>query len=175
MASDGQFPVEGGCACKHVRYRLLKRPLIVHCCHCTWCQREAGSAFIMNALIESDDVVLLNTTTTTIAEDAPIKVSTPSDSGSGQDIFRCPKCYVALWSLYSSPLIRFVRVGTLDRPELCPPSVHIFTASKQPWVQIPDPTVSGVPTFEGFYTSDDVWSQESRARRDRLSGDTPYW
>ena len=47
---------EGGCTCRHIRYRLAERPLFVHCCHCRWCQRDSGTAFAMNAMIEADRV-----------------------------------------------------------------------------------------------------------------------
>ena len=122
------FPTEGGCDCRRVRYRMRTRPLFVHCCHCRWCQRESGAAFALNAMIEADRVVNLGV--------EPDLVDTPSDSGLGQKIARCPHCRVAVWSHYagSGPAVRFVRVGTLDDPDLLPPDVHIFTASKQPWV-----------------------------------------
>jgi hypothetical protein len=47
MTDDTVFPLEGGCDCGEVRYRLTTRPLIVHCCHCRWCQRESGTAFAL--------------------------------------------------------------------------------------------------------------------------------
>jgi hypothetical protein len=122
--------LEGYCTCRHVRYRLTDRPLFVHCCHCRWCQRETGSAFVLNALIEADRVELL--------AGEPVVVDTPSNSGKGQEISRCPRCHVALWSVYAGagPKFRFVRVGTLADPDACPPEIHIFTESKQPWVII---------------------------------------
>ena len=133
------FPLEGGCDCKHIRYRMESMPLIVHCCHCRWCQRESGSAFAVNALIEHDRLTHLG------AE--PDLIHTPSESGRGQLFARCPKCKVAIWSDYGHQLLRFVRLGTLDQPHLCPPEVHIYTASKQPWFVLPD----GIPVKEGFY------------------------
>ena len=48
--------LEGGCACGAVRYRLTSAPMFVHCCHCRDCQRQTGSAFVLNALIEADRV-----------------------------------------------------------------------------------------------------------------------
>lgn len=146
---------EGGCDCRTVRYRLESRPLFVHCCHCRWCQRETGSAFVLNALIETDRVTLL-------AAD-PEVVLTPSASGRGQRIARCPTCRIALWSVYagSGPRFRFVRVGTLDDPDAFPPDIHIFTASKQPWVILP-PDVPAVPEY---YDRDRHWPAESLARR----------
>lgn len=147
-------PIEGGCDCKGVRYRLLSRPLVVHCCHCRWCQRESGASFALNAMIETKRLESWGLT--------PDLVSTPSNSGAGQDIARCPKCRVALWSHYagSGPLTAFVRVGTLDQPDLLPPDLHIFTESKQPWVPLP----SEAKVFTAYYDRKAYWSEESLAR-----------
>ena len=133
-------------------------PLFVHCCHCRWCQRESGSAFALNAMIEADRITLLCT--------APEMVATPSKSGLGQSIARCPACRVAVWSHYAGagPLVSFVRVGTLDEPDRLPPDIHIFTASKQPWVLIPE----GAPSVPGYYEREKFWPAASLARRDLL-------
>ena len=149
------FPIEGGCGCRAVRYRMLSAPLFVHCCHCRWCQRESGASFALNAMIESDRVTDLGR--------APELVCTPSASGLGQTIARCPTCRVALWSHYAGagPLVKFVRVGTLDDPDLLPPDIHIFTASKQPWVVLP----FGTPAVPGYYDRDEYWPEASLARR----------
>jgi hypothetical protein len=148
------FPIEGGCGCRHIRYRMLTAPLVVHCCHCRWCQRETGASFALNAMIESDRVVHLG------AE--PEIVHTPSQSGKGQQIARCPQCRLAVWSHYagSGPFTRFVRVGTLDSPDLLPPDIHIFTASKQPWVVLPQ----GARHFAEFYDLKTEWSAASFER-----------
>jgi hypothetical protein len=137
---------EGGCDCRKVRYRLLEAPYVVHCCHCSWCQRESGSAFALNAVIEADRVELLG--------EPPQRIDTPSASGKGQAIFRCPHCNVAVWSHYAGvgPRANFIRVGTLDDPATCSPDVHIFTADKQPWVVIPE----GAEQFTMFYSGKDV-------------------
>ena len=145
--------MDGGCACGAVRYRLNDAPMVVHCCHCTSCQTETGSAFVINAVIERDRVTLL--------AGEPEAVMTPSDSGRGQEIFRCPTCRVALWSHYSSRKAAFVRGGTLDAPDAVPPDVHIFTRSKLPWVRLPD----DARAYEAFYADPgEVWSAEARAR-----------
>lgn len=155
MSTVPAFPLHGGCDCRLVRYRMEAPPLIVHCCHCRWCQRETGASFALNALIEADRMTLLG--------GEPELVHTPSESGIGQKIARCPACRIAVWSNYpgAGPVIRFVRVGTLDEPDRLPPDIHIFTASKQPWVVIP-PGLRAVP---GHYDRDAVWSPESLARR----------
>jgi hypothetical protein len=158
MTPSTLFPAEGGCDCRTVRYRMQTAPLFVHCCHCRWCQRETGASFALNAMIEADRVTELAT--------PPELVDTPSDSGSGQLIARCPKCKVAVWSHYagSGPLVKFVRVGTLDNPDLLPPDIHIFTASKQAWVVLPQ----GTPAVPAYYEREEHWPAESLARRAAL-------
>lgn len=149
---------EGGCDCGRVRYRMTGAPLFVHCCHCRWCQRESGSSFALNAMIESDRVRNLGV--------EPGLVVTPSESGAGQTIARCPLCHIAVWSHYTGagPVIKFVRVGTLDDPDAMKPNVHIFAASKQPWVLIPP----GVPAVPEYYERELLWPQESLERRKAL-------
>jgi hypothetical protein len=150
----------GGCTCRAIRYRLTDKPMFVHCCHCRWCQRETGTAFALNALIEFNRVELTHGTVEVI--------NTPSNSGKGQRISRCPTCRIALWSNYGGggDAIRFVRVGTLDNPDLCPPDVHIFTESKQPWVVLP----AGAQAFAEYYKSAELWPAESLARRAAVLG-----
>jgi hypothetical protein len=158
VSDTAPFPLDGGCDCRRVRYRLATRPLFVHACHCRWCQRESGSAFALNAMIEADRVALL--------AEAPDLVNTPSESGAGQLIARCPTCRVALWSHYAAAgtLVSFVRVGTLDAPDHLPPDIHIFTASKQPWLLLPP----GRPAVPEYYDREVHWPAESLARRERL-------
>ena len=139
---------------------MTGKPLFVHCCHCRWCQRETGSAFVLNALLEADRVQLVSGTVQV--------VNTPTESGSGQRVSRCPTCQIALWSNYGGggDAIRFVRIGTLDDPDRWPPDVHIFTESKQPWVVIPE----GMPAFPVYYESAKLWPAESLARRAAVMG-----
>lgn len=155
MALPTPFPAEGGCDCRAVRFRMESSPLVVHCCHCRWCQRASGAAFALNAMIESDRVTSLGV--------EPEIINTPTASGLGQHIARCPSCKMAVWSNYAGagPVVRFVRVGTLDNPDLLPPDVHIFTASKQPWVHLP----VGAPAFSEYYEREQVWSASSLQRR----------
>jgi hypothetical protein len=156
--ADDTFPLEGGCDCRQVRYRIATRPLFVHCCHCRWCQRESGASFALNAMIEADRLTLL--------AGAPELVLTPSASGKGQEIARCPHCRLALWSHYAGAgrLVAFVRVGTLDDPDRLPPDIHIFTASKQPWVVLPP----GTPAVPEYYDRGQHWPAESLARREAM-------
>jgi hypothetical protein len=142
---------EGGCACGQVRYRLTAEPLVVHCCHCRNCQRQTGSAFVINLLIEADRVEVTG---------EPQPVDAPRDDGSVQRIHRCPSCQVAVFSEYGRPGILFVRAGTLDEPDAVAPDVHIYTRSKVPWVTLPE----GVPAFDVYYDSREVWPPASLER-----------
>ncbi len=155
--SSGAVSVrDGGCACGEVRYRLTSDPLFVHCCHCLNCQRQTGSAFVINLLIESDRVELL-------AGD-PQPVDVPRDDGSAQRIFRCPTCQVAVFSQYGRPEVRFVRGGTLDDPTAVTPDVHIFTRSKVNWVTLPEST----PAFEVYQDAKALWPAASLERLDAI-------
>ncbi len=154
MEPGQSYYAEGGCACGQVRYALVRAPLFVHCCHCSWCQRETGSAFAMNAIIESASVKVLSA--------SPKLTKIPSASGRGQIIARCPSCLTAVWSHYSGAgkAVSFVSAGTLDDPSLAPPDIHIFTSTKQDWVVVPD----GVPAMTGYYDRAHHWPARSLAR-----------
>jgi len=147
---------EGGCSCGAVRYRLTTDPLFVHCCHCLNCQRQTGSAFVVNLLIESDRVELV--------AGAPQTVDVPRDDGSKQKIYRCPECQVAVFSDYGRPEVLFVRAGTLDDPAGVRPDVHIYTRSKVGWIALPDST----PAFDVYYDRHALWPPASLERLDAV-------
>lgn len=164
MNGDGaNSSYDGGCACRQVRYRLTSKPLFVHCCHCSWCQRETGAAFALNAMIEADRVLTL--------EGETITIDTPTRSGKGQRISRCPACHVAVWSTYdgAGAALRFVRVGTLDEPARLPPDIHIFTSTKQPWLTLQ----TEVPVENEYYRAAERWPAESLQRRTELLAKYP--
>jgi hypothetical protein len=163
IAQDGRsfMPamLEGGCACGKARYRLASKPMFVHCCHCKDCQHQTGSAFVINALIETNRVEKLSGETRAVA--------VPTDSGQPHEIHRCPRCATAVSSHYGGRReLSFVRVGTLDEPSELPPDVHIYTRSKLPWVALP----AGVPAFPVYYDSKTLWPPESLERRNALFG-----
>jgi len=143
---------EGGCSCGAVRYRLASDPLVTHCCHCLNCQRQTGSAFVINLLIETDRVELL------VGD--PRAVDVPRSAGKKQRIFRCPTCQVAVYSQYTRAGIRFVRGGTLDDPASIAPDVHIYTRSKLSWVTLPD----SVAAFATYYDTEKLWPAASLER-----------
>ena len=151
---------EGRCTCGEVRYRMNSAPMIVHACHCTECQRLSGGPFAINALVETSHIDLLS--------GEPVLVPVEGTSGKAQTIMRCPKCQVAVWSHYpgAGPRIAFVRVGTLDQPDRLPPDIHIYTASKQPWVVL-DPRI---PAVAEYYAAEQHWRPSSLERRRVLRG-----
>ena len=158
--ADGSTHFDGGCTCGHVRYRMSSGPLIVHGCHCTWCQRQSGTAFATNAIIESDRVSLL--------QGDVEEMMIPSPGGKGQLMARCPKCRVTVWSQYYfggyRKYFKFIRAGTLDDPTAMPPDVHIFTSTKQPWVLLPPEH----KVVAEYYDTRETWSADSLARLDVL-------
>lgn len=145
-------PLKGGCACGEVRYQLLAAPIRVHCCHCSDCQRHTGSAFVLNAIIETSAIKIIRGD----LEAVPV----PRDYAP-HDIYRCRKCKTALWSDYGHrPQIRFVRVGTLDDPSALRPDIHIYTRTKVPWLKLP----RGTPAFKNYYNAKKVWPKQSLGR-----------
>jgi hypothetical protein len=152
-------PFEGGCACLQIRYTVPCRPIYIHACHCRFCQRETGSAFALNAVYEA---ALVTVTTST----GPEMVQPPTASGNPQTISRCPSCKVAIWSSYGThggDSIHIIRVGTFDNPDLFPPEMHIYTSTKQPWVEL-----NGyVPFVAEFYRMPDYWPRQRLQRLDR--------
>ena len=129
--------------------------MFTNCCHCRDCQKQAGSAFAINAIIETDRIELLS------GEPQPVRM--PTESGRPHDIYRCTQCQSALWSDYGGrPWVRFVRVATLDDPTAITPGAHIFARSKLPWVQLPPEA----RVFDIYYDMKTEWSADSLARRD---------
>ena len=146
--SDAKEP--GGCACGAVRYVMAGAPITVHACHCTDCQRITGSAFATNAWIEKDRVELLSGELSSHTLPAGRATSTTHF---------CPQCGTYVWTEYM-PGFWFVRAGTLDDQTALVPDVHIFTRSKQSWLDL-----SGdIPVYEVYYDRDEVWSKGSLAR-----------
>jgi hypothetical protein len=157
MVSDGIEKYAGTCGCGQLTYRLSSEPMFVHCCHCKECQKQTGSAYVLNAIIEADRVIWDGDTT---------EHTFKTPSGKGQVITRCATCGTAVFSSYLVRLgkLKYIRVGTLDDPSMCPPNVQIFTSSKQSWVPLnPD-----IPSFEDFYSFKDFWPKAAYARLSTL-------
>jgi len=149
--------IEGGCACGRVRYQMASAPIFTQACHCRDCQRESGTAFAHNAMVETNRLTI---------EGETEAVTLPTNSGGGQIVVRCSSCKTALFSHYGgSDKVAFLRVGTLDDPDAFPPQIHVWTRSKQPWVVLPDNT----PSVEEYYRAAEVWPPEALERRKALA------
>ena len=149
---------EGRCSCGALTYRMTSRPIITHCCHCSYCQRETGSAFAINAIIEADRIEVLS--------GKSVEETIPSLSENGLIMVRCAQCQTTVWTHYMQDrFTSWLRVGTLDNSQEIAPDVHIYTGTKQPWVAIPD----NVPSFDEFYDweNNTFWPKESK-ERDRV-------
>ena len=146
--------IEGRCACGALAYGLAERPLYVHACHCTRCQRETGGPFAHHLMVETANLQLL--------QGQPLFTRVPTDSGRRHWVARCAQCHMAVWNAHGSrtPVIVYLRVGTLDDPRPWPPMAHIYVRSRQPWVAL-DPTV---PQFSGSYDARRTWPDASLAR-----------
>lgn len=160
MVSEDQKQLRGRCCCGQSTCRRLRPPLFTHCCHCTWCQRETGSAFAINALVETENVVL--------EQGSVAHTRLRSNSGAGQVVVGCLYCQTVLWSHYSSAkeAIAFVRVGTLDRADAITPDTHIFAQAKLPWVQLP----TDHDAVDQYYRLAECWPAESTARYEAAIG-----
>ncbi|MFM2282377.1 MAG: hypothetical protein RLZZ444_4608 [Pseudomonadota bacterium] len=143
----------GQCFCGEVRFRMHGKPMFIHCCHCTDCQRQTGSAFALNGMIETECLE--------ITAGEPVATRMRTDSGYPHDIYRCDTCQTALWSDYGGrQWLRFVRITTLADGGDLVPDVHIYTRSKLPWVGLP----ASAQTFDGYYDAKTVWPPEAMAR-----------
>ena len=144
---------EGGCACGKTRYQVIKNPMFVHCCHCHLCQQQTGSAFILHAFLEPENIKIISSNLTTH--------NMPAGSGQRHIVKRCAHCATGIISHYGpKDTLSIIKVGTLDDPNLMPPDAHVFTKDKLDWVTLP----KGIPSFEKFYDIEATWSKESYLR-----------
>lgn len=128
MTPEERFvPMTGCCQCGNIRFRMETAPIVTHCCHCRDCQRTSGSAFRVNAMIETDRL--------TVLQGAP-EVFAGAD---GHKRVQCPNCRLTLWSHLPKlgDGIAFVGVGTLDQGQQLSPEAHYFVRSKHPWIVLP--------------------------------------
>ena len=133
-----EFPVEGGCQCRAVRYRITAPPLAVYNCHCKDCQRASGATHSMSMFVPRKDVERLQGELTAYDKAA--------DSGRTVRMLGCAACGTKVWNEpLSSPAMLVVKPGTLDDMGWARPIGNIWTASKASWVAIDETLVN----FEG--------------------------
>jgi hypothetical protein len=131
------FPIEGGCQCRAVRYQLTAPPLGVYNCHCKDCQRASGGTHTISMFIRRDDVVLLHGELAIYDKAA--------DSGRTVRACGCAVCGTKVWNEPQSfPEFRVLRPGTLDDMRWAEPVGNIWTDSAAPWATI-DPALVNFP------------------------------
>ena len=123
--------IEGGCRCGAVRYTLALDDLpLTYACHCTDCQTWSGSAFSQQALLPEH----------ALAVTGPVTIF--ELTGSSGRISRqrmCEICHTRIFNTNSTrPGVAVIRAGTLDRSNELVVSAHIWTRSKQPWLDLPE-------------------------------------
>ena len=132
------FPVEGGCVCGAVRYRLSGRPRTLYACYCHDCQRFSGGAHSMSMPVAAADVTLLAGETA--------RYDKTADSGRIVAVHFCARCATRLWHAPSrSPDVLNLKPGTLDDTSWIVPVAHVWTASRQAGAAIP----AGALSYEG--------------------------
>lgn len=146
------FIKQGRCLCGEISYQIIDKPLFTHACHCTDCQKVTGSAFGLSMFILRQDFQMLSGTPT---------VAHPPQQYGVAAIYACGDCGCAIYRTHSY-LDKFVFPfpGTFDDTTWVKPQAHIYTRSKQPWVQLADDE----PAFEKQYKRDDVWPEASLKR-----------
>jgi hypothetical protein len=100
----------GGCLCGALRYETLAEPIRVTLCHCRFCQRATGSAYMVEPVFRLEDL--------RITRGSPKIYERPSD-GSGKIVRAhfCPDCGTKLYlSFERFPDVCGVYAGTFDDP-----------------------------------------------------------
>jgi hypothetical protein len=129
------FPVEGGCVCGAVRYRLIAPPLGVYNCHCKDCQRSSGATHSMSMPVRAEHLELISGELSAFDKTA--------DSGRVVRMLGCARCGTRVWNEPQANLsLRILKPGTLDDSGWAVPAGSIWTASKAAWVKIDDRQVN---------------------------------
>ena len=121
----------GGCLCGSVRYEARWPPLMVATCSCKNCQKQAGSALSVIAVLPRDALTVTG------------ELTTYNDRGeTGNEVFRrfCGRCgspVITDTPAAAQQGIIFIKAGTLDEAADLAPSVHYWTCSAQDWVVFP--------------------------------------
>ncbi|QKR98389.1 GFA family protein [Sphingomonas sp. CL5.1] len=136
MSETDDAAIEGGCNCGAVRYRIEGAPLAVAACHCTSCRRQSGAAYSVNIVAKARHVAI----------EGPLGAYEDNDTASGKPVIRefCARCGSPIRSVITAqPAIVAIKAGTADNAGDFAPGLHVWTASKLPWVEIP----AGLPSF----------------------------
>lgn len=132
-----EFPVEGGCVCGSVRYRLNALPKAVYACHCKDCQRMSNTTHTISMVVPEAEVAHVSGELSVYEKTA--------DSGRVVKMFACARCGTKMWNQPPAGEILIMKAGNLDEIGWAAPVGNIWTASRAPWVEL-DPDV---PNFDG--------------------------
>ncbi len=120
--------ITGGCLCKAVRYEIAAKPIAARMCWCRLCQylgsgnATVNVAFPMSAITISGELH---------------DYRSVADSGAVMHRRFCPSCGTPMFSeAEPRPHLIFVRVGTLDDPELVAPVATIWASQAPRWACI---------------------------------------
>jgi len=129
------FPVEGGCQCRSVRYRISASPLGVYNCHCKDCQRSSGATHSMSMPVRREAFKHI--------QGALFSFDKAADSGRIVRMMGCIRCGTKVWNEPQSALsMVIVKPGTLDDMSWAVPVGNIWTKSKAPWAVIDEAMVN---------------------------------
>lgn len=121
----------GSCLCGAVRYQLPWPPKAMVVCHCSDCQKQAGTAFSVVGVARRDDFSVSGDLQT---------FSHPGSSGQTVNRKFCGNCGSPVLTDTAAARdqgIIFFKAGTLDKTGDLAPTVHYWTRSAQHWFEIP--------------------------------------
>ena len=127
---------EGGCFCGSVRFSCTAEPAFSFYCHCSDCQRTGGGPFAVGLMVPSESFNVRG----------DLQAYTTIGS-SGQEVHRhfCPRCGSGIYlETAAVPGNVFLKAGVLDDAGWVKPEMHIFTVTKQPWLDLAD----SLPQYE---------------------------
>lgn len=139
----------GGCLCGGIRYLTCSEPVRVTFCHCRFCQRTTGSAYLVEPIFQRSDFQVTEGVPTTY-------VHRSEGSGKIVTIHFCATCSTKLFlSFERYPEIVGVYGGSFDDPNWYrwnqENSKHIFLEAAQHGTIIP----AGIPSYRQHSTLND--------------------
>lgn len=124
----------GRCLCGAITYEFPDDPAVWAVCHCLNCQRQAGSAF---STLAGVPMAKFNMT-----GEPKLYEDHDTDSGNSVQRYFCGECGSPIYSaLAEQPDVIYLKTGTLDDTSAFNPAFHVWTSTKQQWVDLPE----GVP------------------------------
>ncbi len=119
--------MRGGCLCGSFRYRLKGEPKSSVNCHCGMCRRHSGASFLTYVAVAQTS---FHVETGTLV---------PYRSSEHAVRTHCGTCGSPMTFVFDTdPETIWVTAGSLDHPNLCPPSENWFIHDKLAWTMLDD-------------------------------------